>query len=235
MVNYFDSMEYIKVNQVLAAVQRDLGQNNNRNSNTLRRYVFEALNDLGAVFLEIKKATLQLDNLKKPEDYVSVKNIYLVKADGGKTQPYYNEMFTCDEIDVLACNPKYTVSENREEFFFNDTADFKCVNLVYYACPVVDGEMAFVQRAYQAVFWYVMHRTAIKDRNKGRGKSARQNPVSVNEMAMYQQKYDEERFSFQSWLASPGGSRFVAEIGEAWLYQRNTFPPGLSLQYSHMF
>lgn len=228
-------MQYTEVKKVIAGVQSDLAYDTPRNSNIIKRWIFEAMNDIGCGRLIKKSVKLDLNNsiAEKPKDYVAAYRILLVK-NGKEVEPEYSETFTCRSTKAK-CDTKYYVSETRETFFFSDGNDFNCVILEYYSSPMINGEPAVVLEALQAIKAYCFLWDEKKNRKRNKNKAARQNPSSMNEIGYYQDQYDKERFAFRALLTSPENARQIAEIGEKWVFMGNGFPSALKAKYSEMF
>ena len=224
------SYEFFPINEIIAQIQVDLGFSQDKYYSIIKRWIYEAMREIGTGRTEITSKVVAVDNLsvKKPLDYITLAHLFLpCDVDGNNycIEPEY-VMNTCCHLNRPKCDNRYKVSEADNSFYFsNSMKDIKKVELVYYSAPVdEDGnpKVPFFMR--EAVTAYCTHKLTQRKRLQNSASTAsRMNPVSMSDIQYFKNEWERLKHSARASMKYPKTGA-INQIGRRFLHFRSIDP-----------
>lgn len=248
--------EFIPIKEAVANIQVDLGFDQERLTPVIRRWIYEAIMEIGIPQCIINTKKLRIKDLKidKPKDFIGLSRIFLMKDATHNLQlnisstttvaencvePIYNKNINCCDVKYSSCCQDYEVGETLNTFYFSSNSEeFTHAVLVYYGAPVDEDNNPLVPwTAREAILAYATYKHLQRLRLKYASASAasRNNPVNLTDLQLAQNEWKVQRRTAESRLINVNVQK-LKEVGHKLMYEvTNAYPPPLRSCYRNFF
>lgn len=219
--------QHIPLEQMIAAIQVDAGYQQDKDKSIIRRWVHEALQEIGQGRVVVKRRISQIQNLriKLPNDLIAIQQI-LLHGDNNTCVEAYLENNIYTNSRSRKTNDRHKAMKQLDCLVFSDSIspDFTKVELIYQGVPTDDKDNVLIPTSLrEAVNHYARWKMLSRKRMQFSATTASKlNPVAQSELEAAQRDWDQFKGIAVSRLKSPENAQQATSIASDFFYNRPT-------------